>query len=409
MKSASLMLGLALLSPAAGGAFDYEVSARTAFWTSSLSLDNSSDLTSTQLWVRGRQSFDIGNATLKVYAEGWADVQTGQPSGHLSHRVRQAYAQLGVGSFDFRAGLQIFPWGRADGLNPTDHLTPRQYTFLTRDTDDQRFGTPALSATWFSGPLSVTGIWLAGFRSGVLPWPPAPFPPTRDLDPQDPQAQWAVRLESVQDRFEGSVSYFDGYSVQPTGAFLTGGTVPQLLLAHGRVRMAGADFAVPVDRLMIRGELARTSTESTPGDAVFTERSQFYAVVGGEHTFGNYLDVEAQYYFRHVYGMAPVESTGEAAAIGAQLAVTAQQFDRNSHGYTLRVADEWLHETLKVSLSGIVSTSRRGYLLQPLIKYQMTDELAGSLGGYLFRGDARSLYGLLSRDSTAFVELRWGF
>lgn len=403
------MLGLALLAPAVGVAFDYDISARTAFWTSSMSLDNGVDLTSTQLWVRGRQSLSLGAATVGFYGEAWLDAQTGRSEGGFSHRIRQAYAQLGVGSFDFRAGLQMFPWGRADGLNPTDNLTPRQYTFLTRDTGDQRFGTPSLSATWFPGAVSLTAIWLGGFRPSLPPWPQAPFPPTHNLSPGDPRSQWAVKLDSVQERFEGSLSYFDGYSVLPTAAFLASGTVPALLLAHGRERVAGGDFAVPVERVMLRGELARTFTEGRPDGSVFAERPQFYAVLGGEHTFGDYLDVEVQYYFRQVDGAVPDGLGGEAALVESELEVTAQQFDRNDRGYTLRIADQWLHETLEASLSAVVSTSRRGYLLKPLIKYRVTDELTVSAGAYVMQGDDRSLYGALSKNSTGYAELRWGY
>ena len=36
--------------------------------------------------------------------------------------------------------------GRADRINPTDNLTPRDFTLLVPDDEDQRFGTAAIRA-----------------------------------------------------------------------------------------------------------------------------------------------------------------------------------------------------------------------------------------------------------------------
>ncbi|MBI3605573.1 MAG: hypothetical protein HY202_06050 [Nitrospirae bacterium] len=44
----------------------------------------------------------------------------------------------------FFVGKQIVVWGRADGINPTDNLTPHDFTVLLPFEDDQRFGTTAL-------------------------------------------------------------------------------------------------------------------------------------------------------------------------------------------------------------------------------------------------------------------------
>jgi hypothetical protein len=410
VNHAKYVLALILLAPAMDArAFDYDLSTRAAVWSSSMNLDNASDLTSTQVWVRANQSYSEDSGSVGFYGEGWLNQETGQTADHFAYRIRQGYVQVATGPFDFRAGLQMFPWGRADGINPTDNLTPRQLTFLTRDFDDQRFGTPALSASWFSDPISLTAIWLAGFRQSVLPWP-TPFFQTRDIRPASPSDQWAAKLESVQGSFEGSLSYYDGYDVLPTAAFLNEEPVSQLLLAHGRVRVLGGDFALPVGRVVIRGELARSLTDDPQSEAVFSARPQSYAVMGGEHTFGDYFDVDVQYYFRHVDGNpVPAGLTGEDQQLGQELAVTAQQYDRIDRGYTFRIADQWLNETLEASVSGVFSTVRRGYLVRPMVKYKATDELTIGLGADVLHGDADSIYGALSKNSTTYLEFRWGY
>lgn len=374
-----------------------------------MNLDGAENITSTQVWVRGKDSLPWTDSGINLFGEAWANQETGAIPDHFIHRVRQAYAQTDLGAFQIRAGWQIFPWGRADGINPTDSLTPRQLTFLTRDLEDQRFGTPALSMTWFADPVSLNMVWLAGFKPSVLPWPPD-APPVQDIKPSDTANQFAVKLDTVRDSFEGSLSYFDGYDVLPSAAFVSAAAPTGIFLAHDRIRVLGGDFAVPAGRFVVRGEIAHTdTTDPTPG-AVYSFRPQTYAVAGGEHTFGEYLNVNIQYYYRRVDGSAVGSGlTAQDQAIGETFAVTAQQSDRTDHGFTFRISNQWLHETLEASVSGVFSTAREGYIVKPLIKYRATDELTVSLGADIFGGSNKTLYGYLKEDSTTYLELRWGF
>ncbi|HWY25793.1 MAG TPA: hypothetical protein VNX47_12790, partial [Nevskia sp.] len=196
-------------------AFDLETSARAAYWSSSRNLNDERNLTPLQAWARAGLTYPFGNAAIGFHGEGWIEYLPRGTAARVDGRDREAYAQLSAGPFEVRAGWQIFPWGRADAINPTDNLSPRQYSLLTRDMDDQRFGIPAVRATWFEGPVSVTAVWLAGFQPSVLPWP-RDAPAIRDLKPRQPTGQAAVRMEIVGDALEGSLSWFDGYDVLPT-------------------------------------------------------------------------------------------------------------------------------------------------------------------------------------------------
>ncbi len=55
-------------------------------------------------------------------------------------QLREAYADLYLGDFDLRAGQQIIAWGRADGINPTNNLTPQDYFVRSPEPDDIRMG-----------------------------------------------------------------------------------------------------------------------------------------------------------------------------------------------------------------------------------------------------------------------------
>jgi hypothetical protein len=389
-------------------ALDTQLSARAAVWSSSRSLDDEKVLTPLQLWIRSSATFEHADTRFRLYGEGWTEVQPNGTDSHTDWRLREAYVQLSRGAFELRGGWQIFAWGRADGINPTDNLTPRKLTFLTRDTEDQRFGTPALRGTWFSGPISMNLIWLPGFDASELPWPKQ-APDRHDVDPSNRTAQWATRLELVRGDFEGSISYFDGYDVLPSQAIMTSSS-PQILVIHDRLKIAGADFAKTFGRVVLRSELAHTETAVAHPGAVFVKQPQWYVVAGGERSFGEYLDINLQYYYRHVDGEAtPYGLPAAAQSIARVFAVTAQQYDRIDHGLTLRLADQWLNETLEASVSGVLSLERRAFLLRPVIKYRATDAWTISIGAEVFRGDDRTLYGFLKSNSTSYIELRWGF
>ena len=391
-------------------ALDSQFSVRAAGWSSSLNLDEQENLVPLQAWARSSAALPLGASHLHFYGEGWVETQAQGRDQPIRGRVREAYAQLSVGSFELRGGWQMFPWGRADAINPTDNLTPRDLTFLTRDTEDQRFGTPALRGTWFKGPLAMNLIWLPGFRATVLPWPSG-APSLRDSDPSNRAAQWATRLEWVRGDFEGSLSYFDGYDILPSQALVTSVLSRSVRVVHERLKIGGGDFAKVIGRTVVRGELAHTETAAPSyGTASFIKQPQWYVVVGGEHTFGTYLNLNVQYYYRQVAGTSVPQGLPAAVeSIGSVFAIMSQQYDRTDRGVTVRVADQWFNETLEASLSGVYSLERSGYLLRPLIKYRATDAWTVSMGADVFHGSERSFYGLLKNDTTAYVELRWGF
>ncbi len=406
----ALVLSAALPQAAA---FDLETSARAAYWSSSRNLNDERNLTPLQAWVRAGVSRPLGSAAIGFHGEGWIEYLPRGTAARVDGRDREAYAQLSAGPFEVRAGWQIFPWGRADAINPTDNLSPRQYTLLTRDMDDQRFGIPAVRATWFEGPVSVNAVWLAGFQPSVLPWP-RDAPAIRDLKPRQPTGQAAVRMEIVGDTLEGSLSWFDGYDLLPTQAALASPMMslgaPRLLVFHDRLRIVGGDLAKPVGRFVLRSEIAYLEPPAARSDAIFAKQRQFFAVAGGDRTFGEYFNLNLQLYWRHVDGQAlRPDLSGPERAIAQVFAVTAQQFDHDDRGITFRISDQWYNETLEAEVAGLFSMLRSSYVIRPLLKYRITDQWTASVGGEILGGDGRSFYGFLRDNTTGYVEIRRGF
>ena len=53
-------------------------------------------------------------------------------------QIKEAYVGYQSDNIDVFLGNQIVTWGRTDGFNPTNNITPQDYFFLTADLDDQK-------------------------------------------------------------------------------------------------------------------------------------------------------------------------------------------------------------------------------------------------------------------------------
>jgi hypothetical protein len=385
-------------------------SLRAGYWSSSRTLDDRSDLGTAAIWLRAAPPL---GPSLSLFAEGWVrseDVFGGaEPDGLL----REAYLGVRHGPVDVRAGQQIIVWGRADRINPTDNLTPRDFTLLVPDDEDQRFGVPAIRSTYFHGGLSLTGVWLLDFEPSVVPLrrPPAPLQ-IREREPGGGYEQGAVRLEQSGSGVDWSLSYLDGLDTIPDLSLdRTGPRGPDLVLRSHRVRVVGADVATAVGPYGLRGEAAYTFTEDEDGDDPGIKNPFLFVVVGADRTFLEHLNVNVQYILRVVsryrspFGLAdPL-----AREVAVQGALLVNQLDRVQHSFSLRVSHRWLRETLEAELATIVSIDRFGWVLRPRVTYALTDRWRLTVGGDLFGGESLSFFGNLRDNSAAFVEFRWSF
>jgi hypothetical protein len=311
-------------------------------------------------------------------------------------------------------------WGRADRINPTDNLTPRDFTLLVPEEDDQRFGTPAARAT-LQAPagLSVTGIWLPVFTPHRIPLAPEPGVTFRELRPSvaSSRAQWAAKIERTGQAVDWSLSYFDGLDLFPDlgigRAELGPGGAPavEVLLRHRRLRVIGADAAATLGRFGLRGEAAYALAADRAGEDPATKNPYLFGVLGIDRTFFEYLNVNVQYLFRAVVNFRDPRAIPDppARAVAIQHAIISQELDRYQHGASIRVSHKWLHETLEAEVAGVFTFTRGDYAIRPKVVYAFTDRVTGTLGGDLFRGPRHSFFGRIRAASAVFAELKLSF
>ncbi len=383
-------------------------SARAAYWSSSRLLDDKKNLGVGALWLKWNYQLPKG---IGLYAEGWARSDNVFKGTDKQYLMREAYADYATDAWDFRIGRQIIAWGRADRINPTDNLTPRNFRILVPEDDDNRFGALAAKARYSFGDYSVTGIWLPDFRANVLPFPQQAGI-SYDEDVPNSHRAFATKFERSGKDVDWSVSYYDGFdlnpdisvkSVAPSGAMM-------MLLSHHRYRVLGTDAATALGRYGLRGEFAYARTDDSNGDDPFIKNPFFWGVLGVERTFLSYLNVNVQYFARYVTKFEDPSNVNPALKeIALTQAVIANQRDRTQHGVTFRISNKWMNETLEGEVAGIWDFTRNGYLLRPKLIYAINDKWKAVAGFDYYGGPDDSFFGRLEKNRGAYAELIYGF
>ena len=230
---------------------------RGYYFSSTRDLDEETDIFGSSFQPRGTLKFA---PYLTLYAEmrfiaakPWKDVYSS---------LREAYADVYLESLDFRIGKQIIQWGRADSINPTDNLTPWNYTLLFSDDSDLRSGVVALRSNYYYKNIAFTGIWIPFFEPNRFP-----LPPNYQVTEETPSetlgnSQYAFKIDSTIGILDWSLSYFDGFDPMPDLSLSTSG----IILKYPRIRVIGGDFATTLGKFGIRGEATYFFTEDMDGN-----------------------------------------------------------------------------------------------------------------------------------------------
>ncbi len=384
-------------------------SLRGAYWSSSRNLEQQENFFVSALWLKAAPTL-WPNASLVV--EGWVQNQDLFHADATEGALREAYLDARLRDLDLRIGKQIIVWGRADRINPTDNLTPRDFTLLVPEDDDQRLGTAAVKATYHLGGIALSGVWLPHFEPDTIPFQRVPGVVLNQHLPANTLAQWAIKIEQTGRAVDWSLSYFDGFDLFP-GLSITQVTATSLDLTmkHHRIRVIGADAATTVGRYGLRAEAAYTFTQDPRGTDPGVANPSFFLVVGGDRTFLEYLNVNLQYLFKYVVNFhSPSEILDPIQrSVAIQEDAIANQTDRIQNGVSIRVNNKWLNETLEAEVAAILSFTRLDFVVRPKLVYALTDRWKVTVGADIFRGEPQSFFGRLRDNSTAYAEFRWSF
>jgi hypothetical protein len=329
-------------------------------------------------------------------------------------QLLEGYVTMHFAKADLRLGKQIVPWGRADGINPTDNLTPRDYAVLLPFEDDQRLGTTAAKLDLFVSPEHTLTVFATPFFEPARVPMPVVSGGVMERKPAHTLSNThaGIRLNKVGATVDWSVSYLRGFSLLPGVQIVGDSTTSRSLeLNYDRIAVFGADFARNFGRFGLRGEVAYVDTPDGAGITASIANPSLQWIVGVDRTFLTNLNVNLQAFQRRVRSYRDVQSLGDSMQRETAMlnALITGQLEAVTSGVSFRVSNQWLHDALEAEIFAVQHLKRNDALVRVLVTYAFSDRWKGTVGAELYRGAADTQYGALEPNRGAFAELRHGF
>lgn len=328
--------------------------------------------------------------------------------------VRDAYLKWDMEHAEWRIGTQVFSWGRADRINPTDNLSARDFASPFVADEEQKSGSLASSLS-----LDVntdTRLQLVvqrvpeGNRQGQVP--SARIEAGLPIAFTSRAYDYAFRLDHSASSIDWSVSYFDGVEKVRSMELLQ--QRERLLGVQRRfaaLQSVGADAATTIGNWSLRGELAylRFKPENSENAG---RLSHWYGVFGVENNLAEFSSsvtnatFGVQYFFRRFaqdprFANLPVAWRTPLD----KLQMANNQLHQWQDGFTLRFAQRLMNDQLDYEIIGMSNFRDGDFVLRPRLNYRYSDSTKWVFGCDLFRGKDHSFFGSLKKNSLAFTEL----
>ena len=332
--------------------------------------------------------------------------------------LKEAYAGLRGGFAELYLGNQIIKWGRADGFNPTDNINPSDYFFLSPDQDDQKLGNFMIRG--LVKPADMIDLELIAipvFKPSVYKYNLFELGENVTFsDYQLPATTFgngaiAARLNFELPAIGFSLSYFNGFDpfYGYTIKSFNFSAAPEIVFVPDfyRKQSFGFDFAIPVGKLIFRGESALNLTSDyennihIPNPDIYYVGAMEFGFAGitaiaqfiGKYTIDykvlsipvllNPMDNNALY--QYAFQMTEYEA-GEY-----NRKIMHQQKETNNSLF-LSLRRSFAYEMLTITLSGLYDFTSQEYLFRSDMKWKASDALTFAIGGNLMNGPDKSLF-----------------
>lgn len=301
-------------------------------------------------------------------------------------------------------GKKLVIWGRADGINPTDLVSPTNYRRLTPEHSDQRTGNWGLHLDCAVGQGRLQMHVLDRFQFTDVP---LPTPAGVKFIEEDPNVRptLAAKYDVLGSNADWSISVIDGHDPFPTVALRN--TTPQGLTLGQyatRMRMLGSDLTLVRGEIAYRAEIAWVDFEQASSDSVARRRPYISLIAGAEWYLGYRETLSLQGFWRHSKSVSQPSSDALQEQIQEVQALISNELDTDQYGATFRYARPLFDSNAHLDIFAVWTEPRGDWMLRGRLKYSLTDNVRLNTGFEFFRGPKNSYLGQLRKNSLTFVE-----
>lgn len=331
-----------------------------------------------------------------------------------SIRLREAYFEHRERHWGLKAGRQLIIWGVADGIRITDHLSPMDLTeFLAQDYDDIRMPVNALRFLLFNEKVQFEAVLVPTFEGYKLPtdsrnpWCPFAALDARpglkvswDTDAGRPDfnirnIEYGGRLSFTLPGVDFSLSALHTWNKMPI--FEQQWVSPQALTIvprHYRMGLMGADIALPVRQVVIRGEAAlsidKHFTYSAPKPSEGFETLNW--LMGIDWYAPDDWMISGQVSSESIFGYKSHISQDQTTAL-----------------LTLSISKSLMGNTLKLSDFAYIDMVGQGWFSRFTADYALSDQIH-IMGGYDWLGSRKGgLFDAYKKNSEFWLRVRYSF
>lgn len=332
--------------------------------------------------------------------------------------LKEAYAGYSGNRISVYLGNQVVNWGRTDGFNPTNNITPNDYFYLTPEPDDQKLGNFMLRPKIrLSDQAELEVIVIPVFKPSVYRYDlfdmggNCSFTQTLVPNFRVKNATLAARLNFELPAAGFSFSYFHGYD--PFYGFKADTILfqpsPYVIYnpAVYRKNTFGADFDVPVSHWIFRGEAAVNLTKDYLANQHIPNPDLSY-VIGIERTISGFTTI-FQYIGKYTFDFQPISEPilidpynplAQMQYAIDRINYETELFNRKifnqqketNHALFLSISKLFAHDLLNAEISGYYNITSEEYFVRPTLKWNITDALTATLGASIMEGPDMSVF-----------------
>jgi hypothetical protein len=349
----------------------------------------------------------------------------------FNFKIREGFFGYQSESTELRVGQQIIPWGKSDGINPTDYFTAKDYTQLNPDDEVRRIGAPSILFSFTpqkgTSPINITGVFQAVYPQSKLLIPDSAIPtgvqfqkyPLAPTMFQQNTVEFGGKISYLQNQYDLSISAFRG--MNHFAQYVYDIPTNQINPMHIQQTVVGGDLSFTTGDYVIRAETAYFIPDNGPENTELyglLQPAHWDSVAGIERTFFDDIRTQVQFLYRyHIAYLHPslyatanpiLTQIQQSVARSNALLLNFQRQDNLGATFRIGYSSEESSWTADLFLVGYFSQGN-DYLLRPQISFQGIENLRLLIGGDFYGGDETRPLGALKNNSALFFEARYLF